>query len=121
MPKAGPEWGPQRAQNGQITKNGPRCRRGGARKVPLSKRDKINLGTVWVAFWPCLDPCGPETVSVVPKMGSFFAKCVLRAETEKWPYLGLDGPNRESVDTALHMETPILGGFQPSEMVQTHR
>ena len=33
--------------------------------------DKLNLGTVWVAFWPCLDLCGPETVSVGPKMGSF--------------------------------------------------
>ena len=33
--------------------------------------DKLNLGTVWVPFWPCLDLCGPETVSGGPKMGSF--------------------------------------------------
>ena len=33
--------------------------------------DKINLGNVWVAFWPCLDPCGPDTVSVGPKIGLF--------------------------------------------------
>ena len=56
----------------KITKTGPRCLRGGPQKVSLSKlMDKINLGTVWVAFWPCLEPCGPETVSVGPKLGSF--------------------------------------------------
>ena len=37
-------------------------------------------------------PLGPKWVHLVPK-------CVLRAGTEKWPYLGLDGPNCESVNT----------------------
>ena len=100
-PQAGPKWP-------KITKNGPRCLRGGPQKVPLSKlMDKINLGTVWVAFWPCLDPCGPETVSVGPKMGSFGPQCVLRAENEKWVYLRLDGPNRESVDTFPTCKPPL--------------
>ena len=62
---AGPKWP-------KNTKNRPRCLRGGPQKVPLSElMDTINPGTVWVAFWPCLDPCSPETVSVGPTMGSF--------------------------------------------------
>ena len=64
-PQAGPKWP-------NITKNGPRCLPGAPQKVLLSKsKDKINLGTVWVAFWPCLCPCGPEMVPIGPKMGSF--------------------------------------------------
>ena len=40
-------------------------------KVPWSESvDTLHLGTVWVAFWPCSDLCGPETVSVGPEMGS---------------------------------------------------
>ena len=72
-----PEWPyPARAPGGapsgpKLTKNGPWCLRGGAQKVPLPKlMDKINVGTVWGAFRPCLDLCGPETVSVGPQMGS---------------------------------------------------
>ena len=91
-----PEWpcsgrAPAGAPSGRkITNNGPRCLREGPQKVPLSKlMDKLNLGTVWVAFWPCLDPCGFIWAPNVSQ----------RAETEKWPYLGLDKPNRESVDT----------------------
>ena len=75
MPRAGPKWA-------KITKNGPWCLRGGPQKVPLSKlMDKINLGTVWVAFWPCLDPWGPETVSVGPKsefIWALYASCGLK-------------------------------------------
>ena len=64
-PQAGPKWP-------KITENGPRCLRGGRQKVLLSKlMDKIDLGPVWGAFWLCLDPCGPEPVSVGAKMGSF--------------------------------------------------
>ena len=101
-PQAGPQAGPKWPK---ITKNGPWW--GGGQKVPLSKlTDKINLGTVWVAFWPWLDPCGPETVSVGSKM-HLDPECVLRAETEKWPYLGLDGPNRESVDTFPTCKPPL--------------
>ena len=65
VPQAGRKWP-------KITKNGPRCLPGAPQKVLLSRlMDKINLGTVWVAFWPCLDLCGTETVSVGPKIGSF--------------------------------------------------
>ena len=65
-PRRAPGWAPK---GPKLTKNGPRCLRGGPRKGPLSKlMDEINLGTVWVALWPCLDLCGPETVSVGPRM-----------------------------------------------------
>ena len=67
-PQVRPQAGPRRPK---IIKNGPQCLRKGPQKVPLSNlMDKISLGTVWVAFWPCLDPCGPETVSIGPKMCS---------------------------------------------------
>ena len=117
-PQAGPKWP-------KITKNGPRCLRGGPQKVALSKlMDKINLGTVWVAFWPCLDPCGLETASVGPKMGSFGPR--MRAETERWQYLGLDGPNRESVDTFPMCKPPLVstpqnGPNTPPQAVFAHR
>ena len=63
--QGGAPSGPEMAQNHQNLRWGPR-------KVLLSKlMDTINLGTVWGAFWLCLDLCGPETVSVGPKMGSF--------------------------------------------------
>ena len=67
----GPQVGAQAGPKGpKITKNGPQCLPGAPQKVLLSKlMDGINLGTVWVAFWPCLDPCDPETFG--PKMGSF--------------------------------------------------
>ena len=71
MPQAGPGWGPKQAQNGpKSPKMGPGASVGPPRKVMLSTlMDKINLGTVWVASWPCLDPCGPEW----PQMGSISA------------------------------------------------
>ena len=63
VPGAGPT-GPK------LTQSGPRCLRGEPQKGPFSELvDSINLGTVWVAFWPCLDPWGPETVSAGPRMG----------------------------------------------------
>ena len=114
-----PEWPcPGRAPGGapsgpKITRNGPRCLCVGPQKVPLSKlMDKINLGTVWVAFWPCLDPCGPKTVSVGPKTGSFGPRVCPAGWNRKWPYLGLDGPNRKHCS---HVHIPTLGGFYPSE------
>ena len=101
----GPRWVPKWPK---ITKNGPRCLRTGPQKVPLSKlMGKTNLGTFWVAFWPCLDLCGPKMVSVGPKWVHLGPECVLRAETEKRPYLRLDGPDNESVDTFATCKPPL--------------
>ena len=90
--RGGPRVGPQAGPNWpKITKNGPRCFRGGPQKGPMSKlMDEINSGDVWVAFWPFLDPCGPETVSVRPKMGSFVLRmcltgCSLKMAADAFP------------------------------------
>ena len=61
-----------------------------------------NLGCLLAVVWTHV--ARPETVSVGPKMGSFGP---LQAETEKRPYLGLDGPNRESVDTFPTSKPPL--------------
>ena len=50
------------------------------------------LGRVWTHVAPKRCPLGPNWVHLGPE-------CVLPAETEKWPYLRLDGPNRESLET----------------------
>ena len=72
-PRRAPGGAPSRPKMAHNHQKGARCLRGGGQKVPLSNlMDQINLGTVWVSdFWPCFGPCGPETVSVGPKKGSF--------------------------------------------------
>ena len=48
-------------------KRAPACFRGGPRTVPVSKlMDRVNLGNVSVAFWPCLDPWGGPTAALLP-------------------------------------------------------
>ena len=67
-------------------------------------------------------PFGRAWTRVAPKRCPLAAKwfhlgpeCVLRAEAEKWPYLGLDGPNCKSVDTFPTVQTSTLSDFHPSE------
>ena len=63
--------GPNMAQNHQKRAPVPPWADPEGSVVQVDGMDKINLDTVWVTFRPCLDPCGPETVSVGPKMCSF--------------------------------------------------
>ena len=99
--QAGPKWP-------KITKNRPWCLRGAAQKVPLSKlMDKstwvlfgLPFGCVWTHVAPKRCPLGPKWVHLGPES-------VLRGETEKWPYLRLDGQNRESVDTFPMCKPPL--------------
>ena len=60
----------------------------------------LPFGRVWTHVAPKRCPLGPKWVHLGPE-------CVLRAETKKWPYLGLDGPNRESVDTFPTCKPPL--------------
>ena len=60
----------------------------------------LPFGRVRTHAAPKRCPLGPESVHLGPE-------CVLRAETENWPYLGLDGRNRESVDTLATCKPPL--------------
>ena len=109
-----PEWpcpvqAPGGAPSGpKITKTGPPCLRGGVQKVPLSTlMDKINLGTVWVPFGRVWAHVAPKRCPLGQKWVHLAPECVLRAETEKWPYLGLERLNRESVDIYPTCKPPL--------------
>ena len=100
-PQAGQKWP-------KITKNGPQFLRGGPQKVSLPRlMDKINLDAFWVAFGPVWTHVAPKRCPLGPKSVHLGPKCVLRAQTEKWPYLGLDGPTCESVDTFPTCKPPL--------------
>ena len=62
------------------------------------------------AFWPCLGPSGLKMASAGPEMGP---ERQTRAKTENWPYIWLDGSNRDSKNTFPTYNPPNLGGFQP--------
>ena len=85
VPGARPRWGAKRPGAGlKSPKTGPGGLPGGPQKVPLSKlMDKLNLGNVWVAFWLCLDPCGPKRCPLGPKRIHLGLECVLWAETQR--------------------------------------
>ena len=60
----------------------------------------LPFGCVWTPVAPKRCPLGTTWVHLGPE-------CVLRAETEKCPYLRLDGPNHESMDTLLRCKPPL--------------
>ena len=66
VPGAGPRWGPKRAQNHQKRAPVPPWEDPEGSVVQVDGQNQLGyyLGRLW-------DPCGPETVSVGPKMGSF--------------------------------------------------
>ena len=49
--------------------------------------------------------------------------CLLRAGTKKWPHLGLDGPDRKSVDPfpTCDVQTPTSRWLTPLGRARTHR
>ena len=101
---------------------GPRATgvsKSGGKRLPRSRRFRgpsrwthstwvlfgLPFGRVRTCVAPKRCPLGPKWVQLGPQR-------VLRAETEKWSYLGLDGPNRESVDTFPHA-SPHFRWFPP--------
>ena len=78
---------------------------------------------VWATFLSCFNKILPSNGVCWPNLG-LCGPSFLRAETEKWLYLGLDGPNRDSEGAfslcqpqLLVVSTPQIGPNAPPHMV----
>ena len=111
-PQAGPQAGPKMAQNAQKRTPVPPWGASEDSVVHIDGHNQLGycLGSLWAVFDSCWTHVAPKRCPLGPKWVHLGPECVPRAETKKWPYLGLDGPNCESVNTFPTCKPPLQVG-----------